>query len=133
MSVNSTFSFGGYNIFTPDPTAKGHVESQVLVRSGHASYYVAIFSVLLLVYLLSPFRRPSGVDVPFYKAGKLKWIFDAESLVVDSYNKVNSPFGSRSRSLKGRRDHQISRFVTDVHSSFTTGYTRLKQQKAFRF
>lgn len=90
MSINSTFSFGGYNIFRPDPTLKAQVESQALERSSHVSYYATIFCVLLLVYLLSPLNRSNGVDVPFYKAGKMKWIFDAESLVVDSYNKVNS-------------------------------------------
>jgi hypothetical protein len=90
MSVNSTFSFGGYNIFRPDPTLKAQIESQTQDPSSHVSAYVAIFSVLLLLYLLSPFNRPHGVDVPFYKAGKMKWIFDAETLVVDSYNKVST-------------------------------------------
>lgn len=90
MSANSTFSLGGYNIFRQE-AVNPHPESHVLVRSSHASYYVAILCILSLVYLFHPFGRASGVDVPFYKAGKSKWIFDAENLVRDSYNKVNSP------------------------------------------
>ncbi|TFB00160.1 Ent-kaurene oxidase [Trichoderma ghanense] len=52
-----------------------------------ATYYVATLAVLLVAWLLRPKPQPCKLGVPFYGASKLKWIFDAESQIVASYNK----------------------------------------------
>jgi hypothetical protein len=54
------------------------------------TYYVAIATTLLIAYLLQP-RKYNSVVAPFYKASRMKWMFSADSLVRDSYNKVSSP------------------------------------------
>lgn len=53
-----------------------------------ASYYAAAFVVFLVAWLLRPKSQTCKLSVPFYGASKLKWIFDAESQIVASYNKV---------------------------------------------
>lgn len=67
-----------------------------------ASYYVATLVVLLVAWLLRPKSQPSKLSVPFYGASKLKWIFDAESQIVTSYNKV----GDRALDLADLDDLQ---------------------------
>ncbi|RFU74429.1 hypothetical protein TARUN_7822 [Trichoderma arundinaceum] len=52
-----------------------------------ASFYATAFVVLLAAWLLRPKSRSSKLSVPFYGASKLKWIFDAESQIVQSYTK----------------------------------------------
>lgn len=52
------------------------------------TYYLAISVILFLAWTWRNRKPASGVDAPFYKASKLKWMFDAESLIIDSYNKV---------------------------------------------
>lgn len=54
------------------------------------TYYVAIATTLLLAYLLQP-RKCASVSAPFYKASRMKWIFSADTLVRDSYDKVSTP------------------------------------------
>lgn len=56
---------------------------------GHASYYIAVGIALLLAYLLQP-RKQTCISVPFYKASRIKWMFDAEGSVKDSYGKVGT-------------------------------------------
>lgn len=65
----------------------------VVVRSQHLSYYVAIGTILLVAWLFqsSQTHKTKGVKAPFYKASILKWYFDAETLVRDSYTKVKTP------------------------------------------
>lgn len=62
----------------------------VVIRSQHLSYYVAIGAILLVAWLFqsSQTSKTRAVKAPFYKASILKWYFDAETLVRDSYTKV---------------------------------------------
>lgn len=62
----------------------------LVVRSKHLSYYIALGAVLLVAYLFQSLQstKTRRVEVPFYKVSKMKWMFDAENLVRDSYNKV---------------------------------------------
>ncbi|KAL7795013.1 cytochrome P450 [Trichoderma ceciliae] len=50
-------------------------------------YFVTAFVVLLAAWLLRPNSRSGRLCVPSYGASKLKWIFDAESQIVESYGK----------------------------------------------
>jgi hypothetical protein len=62
----------------------------VVVRNQNLSYYVAIGAIILVAWLFqsSQTSKVSRVRAPFYKASILKWYFDAETLVRDSYTKV---------------------------------------------
>ncbi len=90
MAPNSSFPFGGYSLFGKDSPID-ITASSPLSRPSHLSYYVAVACVLFVTFLLRAGKRKEGVDAPFYKASKMKWMFDAETLVRDSYNKVDSP------------------------------------------
>jgi hypothetical protein len=71
------------------PVAFEVLPARVLVGNNF-SYYVAIGSVLLLAYLMKPSKQ-SNVAAPFYKASRMKWMFSADSLVRESYNRVRIP------------------------------------------
>jgi hypothetical protein len=89
MSLNSTFSFGGYNLFKRDPTIEIGRSEPVMIPINHLSYWLALGCLLFTAFLVkSGKRKNAGVTAPFYKASKMKWMFDAENLVRDSYNKV---------------------------------------------
>lgn len=53
-----------------------------------AGYYATALVMLLAAWFLRIKSQSCKLSVPFYGASKLKWIFDAESQVVASYNKV---------------------------------------------
>lgn len=55
--------------------------------ASRLSYYIALACILLTVYFVRGSRK-GKLNLPFYKAAKTKWIFSAEDLVRDSYNKV---------------------------------------------
>jgi ent-kaurene oxidase len=59
----------------------------IVAGTRHLSYYVAIATVLCVAWLCQS-KKQKQIDVPFYKAAKTKWLFGAEGLVLDSYNKV---------------------------------------------
>lgn len=63
---------------------------QVASGAKRLNYYVVISVILLVTWLVYSRRRTSKLEFPFYKASKTKWIFDAESLIKDSYTKVCS-------------------------------------------
>ena len=89
MSSNDNFSFRGYSLLSPSPRSGAPSESTLQTGGSHAGYYVAVFLLLTLLYIFSSSRGACGsANVPYYKAGKLKWMFDAETLVRDSYAKV---------------------------------------------
>lgn len=92
MSTNSTIlSSGTYNAFKVDATLKqSQLESTIVLRSSHLSYWVALACGLLVIHLLRSSKIADGVNAPFYKAWRLKWMIDAEYLIRDSYNKVRS-------------------------------------------
>ena len=58
-----------------------------VVTTGHLGYYLAVGVVLLAIYMLQSKKGPQ-VDVPYYRAGKTQWMFNADHLVRDSYSKV---------------------------------------------
>ena len=65
------------------------VQLPELVSGGkRAGYYITISAVLLTLWLILSRKQTSQLEVPFYKASKKKWLFDAETLIKDSYTKV---------------------------------------------
>ncbi|KAI0124293.1 cytochrome P450 [Xylariales sp. AK1849] len=66
-------------------TTFGTLSPRMLIGNNF-SYYVAIAAVLSVVYFLRS-GKDNGVSAPFYKASRMKWMFSADSLVRDSYNK----------------------------------------------
>jgi hypothetical protein len=77
---------------------------RVMVGGRHVSYYVAVGTVLLVAWLFRWRRsqQPPLAHVPFYKAGKTKWMFDAETAILDSYSKVSRGRQGRRRGLASR-------------------------------
>lgn len=60
-----------------------------LVSEGHCTaYYIAVTIFLIAIWFFLPKKQTSHLEIPFYKASKTKWIFDAETLIKDSYTKV---------------------------------------------
>lgn len=109
--------------------------------ASRLSYYIALACILLTVYLVRGHRKEK-LNLPFYKAAKSKWIFCAEDLVRDSYNKVGprlvgllfplldiklalsflSHYCGRSF-LESRYMHPIAPSRSNTHSS-TTKFTK---------
>jgi hypothetical protein len=59
------------------------------VNEGHCTgYYIAVTIFLIAIWFFLPKKQTSHLEIPFYKASKTKWIFDAETLIKDSYTKV---------------------------------------------
>ncbi|KFA78103.1 hypothetical protein S40288_05679 [Stachybotrys chartarum IBT 40288] len=58
-----------------------------IIGPSRFGYYVAVGVIVLCAWLLQPSQHHSKLAVPFYKASKRKWIFDAENLIRDSYAK----------------------------------------------
>lgn len=56
---------------------------------SHATYYVAVGIALLVAYLLQP-KKQGCTSAPFYSASRIKWMFNAEGLIMDSYGKVSA-------------------------------------------
>lgn len=85
---NTSSSLGQY--FKMESSADFISSTPVVIRTQHLSYYVAIGAILLVAWLFqsSQTSKTKGVRAPFYKASILKWYFDAETLVRDSYTKV---------------------------------------------
>lgn len=70
----------------------------VVLRNQHLPYYLTIGIVLLSAWIYQSIQanKTRKVKVPFYKASILKWYFDAESLVRDSYYKVRMQYSNHS-------------------------------------
>lgn len=63
----------------------------VVVRAQHLSYYMTIGVILLAVWYFQSAQAAKAKqvkNVPLYNASILRWYFDAETLVRDSYQKV---------------------------------------------
>lgn len=61
----------------------------LLAESKRLGYSAVIAALLLFVCAIHAARQsPGKLALPLYKASKTKWIFDAETLVRDSYQKV---------------------------------------------
>lgn len=92
-----------YSAFVTMPVATD-VQLPQLVNGGKwASYYLLIALVLLATWLLSSRKHSAKIEAPFYNASKTKWIFDAESLIRDSYSK----FRDRVYQIKATEGVQV--------------------------
>ncbi|KAL8364615.1 hypothetical protein RB595_003755 [Gaeumannomyces hyphopodioides] len=90
--ANHTSAFlARYSIFTSpaEPRLDLPDSSDNALWPRRLEYYVALGCVLLAAYLFQSYRdaKRKTIAVPFYKASLFKWMFDAETLVTDSYNK----------------------------------------------
>jgi hypothetical protein len=56
--------------------------------ADYSRYYVA-FGLIILGIWFSQGKKPNNLAAPFFKASRLRWMFDAESLVRESYSKVS--------------------------------------------
>lgn len=103
MSINSTMlALSAYNLFRANTTLnQPQLDAPLPVRSSRINYWVALACSILVVYLLRSTKDIDLVDVPFYKAGRLKWMTDAENLVRDSYNKVDTTRQGRENNMRG--------------------------------
>ncbi|KAL7625324.1 hypothetical protein AAE478_004540 [Parahypoxylon ruwenzoriense] len=54
---------------------------------GRLSYYIAIGTVLLCIWLFQPNKQKCSISAPFFKASRLKWMFSADTLIKESYSK----------------------------------------------
>lgn len=65
---------------------------QLVLEGRRTGYYITTFTLLVLtLWFILPKKQRSQLEVPFYKASKTKWIFNAEALIKDSYTKVRCP------------------------------------------
>ncbi|KAI5867197.1 ent-kaurene oxidase [Durotheca rogersii] len=55
--------------------------------ASRLNYYLAIATVLFCLWLFQSGKQKCGVAAPFYKASRLKWMFSADKLIMDSYSK----------------------------------------------
>jgi hypothetical protein len=89
MSINSTFPLGAQDhLRSSSPEAFLPISTRDTLPNIQLRHWIAVGCLLLFAYLFRPNRRNS-VHAPFYKASKIKWMFDAENLLRDSYGKVD--------------------------------------------
>ncbi|KAF7537360.1 hypothetical protein G7Z17_g12867 [Cylindrodendrum hubeiense] len=70
------------------PVINMEVQLPHVVSGGkRASYYAAIAFLLFAAWMMRSRKQSTKIEVPLYKASKTKWIFDAETLIKDSYAK----------------------------------------------
>ncbi|CAK7220709.1 hypothetical protein SBRCBS47491_004279 [Sporothrix bragantina] len=112
-----------YNIFNRTdslldivPAARMAVDSVSASASApfasRLGYYIALACILLTVYTIHGHRKHK-LNLPFYKAAKTKWIFDAESLIRDSYNK----FYNKVYQIKATEGTQVlipAKFISEL-------------------
>jgi len=90
MANTTSILLGGFDFLTK-------IESMVDIRPAspavgtrsHLRYYLAACCVLLALFLFRSKKSKMHPDIPFYKASKAKWIFDAETLVRKSYGQYH--------------------------------------------
>ncbi|KIL90538.1 hypothetical protein FAVG1_06271 [Fusarium avenaceum] len=73
------------------------------IEGNRAGYYITFTILIATLWLILPKKKASQLEVPFYKASKTKWIFDAESLIKDSYTK----FRDRVYQIKATEGVQV--------------------------
>lgn len=79
--------FSKTDSFLDVSTAVRAVTTTPVWSTGHFACCIAAACVLLAAYVFRTAQQKKS-DFPFYEAAKTKWIFDAETLVRHSYNKV---------------------------------------------
>ncbi|KAI2608659.1 ent-kaurene oxidase [Hypoxylon fragiforme] len=109
-----------------------------VLGGSRLSYYVAIVTVLFCIWLWQPNKQKCVVSAPLYKASRLKWMFNADALVKDSYRKfrdavyqIKSTEGVRTiipasmvGELKGLPEDTLSA-RTAVSEAMLSEYTKL--------
>ncbi|KAI0471965.1 ent-kaurene oxidase [Xylariaceae sp. FL0804] len=122
------------NNFTTDTNSLSRFDAP----NSRLSYYVALGLVLLCIWLFQPAKSKCCVSAPFYKASRLKWMFGADTLIKDSYNKfrdcvyqVKSTEGIRTiipanliGELKGLPEETLSAQIA-VSEAMLSEYTQL--------
>lgn len=83
---------------------------------GHFSYYFIFSSILLCVWLFRPTSKRPEVDVPLYKASRRKWMFEADTLVRDSYSKVSIILSREGASVSTYANRSISSRIASTRS-----------------
>ncbi|CAJ2508095.1 Uu.00g092810.m01.CDS01 [Anthostomella pinea] len=71
--------------YNPNYTAVTYDMLTQGVMGNHSGYYVAIGMVLVCIWLFQPSKPKCNVSAPLYKSSRMKWMFNADSLIRDSY------------------------------------------------
>ncbi|KAF4451894.1 hypothetical protein F53441_5213 [Fusarium austroafricanum] len=76
---------------------------QLVNESNHTGCYITITVFFVTIWVILAKKQTSHLEIPFYKAPKTKWIFDAETLIKDSYTK----FRDRVYQIKATEGVQV--------------------------
>jgi hypothetical protein len=76
---------------------------QLILEGKRTGYYITFALFVLTIWFILPKKQRSQLEVPLYKASKTKWIFDAETLIKDSYTK----FRDRVYQIKATEGVQV--------------------------
>jgi hypothetical protein len=117
-------TFSG-NVHLPDTSLTAAVSSQKY------ALYAAVLAIILVAWFLQPGVSCAKIDVPHYKASWWKWVFDAETLIQDSYRRVSAPSRSTPSAHLDtvRSDRHIvskSRCLSDQGDGRCPGYPSTK-------
>ncbi|KAI1347937.1 cytochrome P450 [Xylaria sp. FL0043] len=119
-------------------TAATNDISHQISANGRLIYYVAITATALCVWFFGSQKREPHVSAPFYGVSRIKWMFNADSLIKDSYCKfrdsvyqIRSTEGVRTiipptlvGELKGLPEETLSA-KTAVSEAMLSEYTHL--------
>ncbi|KAI1283432.1 cytochrome P450 [Xylaria sp. FL0933] len=119
-------------------TAATNDISHQISTNGRLIYYVAITAIALCAWLFGSQKRHPRVSAPFYGVSRIKWMFNADSLIKDSYCKfrdsvyqIRSTEGVRTiipptlvGELKGLPEETLSA-KTAVSEAMLSEYTHL--------
>ncbi len=62
--------------------------SHQIQTNGRFIYYAALSTIAFCVWLFHSPKREPHVSAPFYEVSRMKWMFNADALIKDSYCKV---------------------------------------------
>ncbi|KAI1424417.1 cytochrome P450 [Xylaria sp. FL1777] len=112
--------------------------SNQIQTNGRFIYYAAITAIAICVWLFHSPKREPFVSAPFYEVSRIKWMFNADALIKDSYRKfrdgvyqIRSTEGVRTiipptliHELKGLPEDTLSA-KTAVSEAMLSEYTHL--------
>ncbi|KAI0967433.1 cytochrome P450 [Xylaria arbuscula] len=112
--------------------------SRQIQTNNRVIYYAAISTIAFCVWLFLFPKRGSHVAAPFYEVSRMKWMFNADALIKDSYCKfrdsvyqIRSTEGERTiipptlvAELKGLPEDTLSA-MTAVSEAMLSEYTHL--------
>jgi hypothetical protein len=82
--------------------------------SSNLSYCVVIAALLAAaIFMRSGTSQPSRVDAPFYNASRMKWMFSADKMVMDSYTKVSNRATAPGERRQRDRGADFCSFATE--------------------